>query len=173
MQVLIESGKAQDKHGSIVSADAMTGYVSHELITKSGTIFDAELPVGGGLVLTYGDLVAFGGDHFKDFAQLTGETSSAPGLARLKRLQYLTENEATLKPAYEDAATISQEYAERYKSLALENVSHFSGGGTALTTWQELHRQAVLNALEAGKQAIAGRWQRIRVQRLQRPLPDR
>jgi hypothetical protein len=116
--------------------------------------------VGGGLVLTYGDLVAFGGDHFKDFADIAGEASSPAGRVRLKRLQYLTENEATLNPAYEDATTISKEYAERYKNLALENVSHFSGGGTALTTWQKLHRQAVLNALEAGKQgdstALAG-----------------
>jgi Domain of unknown function (DUF4157) len=156
MQVLIESGKAQDKRGSIISAEAMTGYVSHELIIKSGTIFDAELPVGGGLVLTYGDLLAFGGDHFKDFAELTGETSSAPGLARLKKLQHLTENETKLKPAYEDADTISKEYADRYKNLALENVSHFSGGGTALITWQKLHRQAVLDALEAGKQGDSG-----------------
>jgi Domain of unknown function (DUF4157) len=155
MQVLVESGKAQDKQGSIVSAATMTGYVSHELITKSGEIFDSKLPLGGGLVLTYGDLVAFGGDHFKDFAEIAGpagEASSPAGRARLKRLQYLTENEATLNPAYEDAATISKEYAERYKNLALENVSHFSGGGTALTTWQKLHRQAVLDALEAGKQ---------------------
>jgi hypothetical protein len=156
MQVLIESGKAQDKQGSIVSAETMTGYISHELITKSGQIFDAELPVGGGLVLTYGDLVAFGGDHFKDFAQLAGEASSAAGRARLTKLRDLTENESTLKPAYEDAATITKEYAERYKDLALENVSHFSGGGTALTTWQKLHRDAILDALEAGKQGDSG-----------------
>jgi hypothetical protein len=155
MQVLVESGKAQDKQAGIISADTMTGYVSHELITKSGEIFDAELPMGGGLKLTYGDLVAFGGDHFKDFAQLAGEASSAAGRARLKRLQHLTENEAALQPAYEDAATISEAYAERYKALAIENVSHFSGGGTALTTWQQLHRRAVLDALEAGKRGDA------------------
>lgn len=156
MQVLIESGKAQDKHGSIVPAETMTGYISHELITKSGQIFDAELPVGGGLVLTYGDLLAFGGDHFRDFGQLTSETTSAAGRARLTKLRDLTVNEATVKPAYEDAATISKEYAERYVNLALENVSHFSGGGTALTTWQKLHREVVLDALEAGKQGNSG-----------------
>lgn len=156
MQVLIESGKAQDKQGRIVSAETMTGYISHELITKSGEVFDAELPVRGGLVLTYGDLVAFGGDHFKDFAELAGEASSAAGRARLTKLQNLTKNEATLYPAYEDAATISKEYAERYKNLALENVSHFSGGGTALTTWQKQHREAILDALEAGKRRDSG-----------------
>jgi hypothetical protein len=160
MQVLVESGKARDKQGAIVPADDLTGYISHELITRSGDVFDAELPVGGGLVLGYGDLVAFGGDHFKDFAQLTGEASSAAGRGRLTKLRDLTANEATLHPAYEEASTISAEYAERYRNLALENVSHFSGGGTALTTWQKLHRGAVLDALEAGKrgdsQALAG-----------------
>jgi hypothetical protein len=156
LQVVIESGKAQDKRGSIVSADTMTGYISHELVTKSGAIFDAELPMGGDLKLSYGDLVAFGGDHFKDWAELHAEASSAEGRERLKKLQHLTENEATLKPAYEDADTISQEYADRYKNLALENVAHFSGGGTALETWQKVHRQAVLEALEAGKHGDSG-----------------
>src|SRR5262249_12842945 len=138
MQVVVESGMARDKKGNTVSADTLTGYVSHELITKSAAVFDAEVPVGGGLVLAYGDLVAFGGDHFKDFTQIadpiSGEASSPAGRARLKKLRDLIDSEATQSPAYEDAATISKEYAERYKSLALENVSHFSGGGTALTT---------------------------------------
>ncbi len=151
VQVLVESGTAQDNKGRTVSAETMTGYVSQELITKSGAIFDAELPVGGGLNLSYGDLVAFGGDHFKDFAQIADETSTPAGRARLKKLRDTTDSEATQSPAYEDSATISKEYAERYKNLALENVSHFSLGGTALTTWQEMHRDAIIDALEAGK----------------------
>lgn len=151
LQVLVESGSARDKKGGVIPANTLTGYVSHELVTKSAAVFDAEVPVGGGLVLSYGDLVAFGGDHFKDFNQLGGEASSAAGRARLKKLRDLTDSEATGSPAYEDAATISEEYAERYKNLALENIPHFSGGGTALATWQAIHREAVLAALEVGK----------------------
>jgi hypothetical protein len=151
LQVLVESGSARDKKGSVVPAATLTGYVSHELVTKSGAVFDAELPVGGGLVLSYGDLVAFGGDHFKDLNQLGGEAASPAGRARLKKLRDLTDSEGKSSPAYEDAATISKEYAERYKNLALENVSHFSRGGTALVAWQQIHRTAVVAALEAGK----------------------
>jgi hypothetical protein len=151
LQVLVESGTAQDNKGRTVSAESMTGYVSQELITKSGAIFDAELPVGGGLKLTYGDLVTFGGDHFKDLVQIANEASTPAGRARLEKLRDLTDSEATQSPAYEDSATISKEYAERYKNLALENVSHFSLGGSALTTWQEMHRDAIIDALEAGK----------------------
>ncbi len=156
LQVLVESGSARDKKGSVVPAATLTGYVSHELVTKSAAVFDAEVPVGGGLVLSYGDLVAFGGDHFKDFNQLGGEAASPAGRARLKKLRDLTDSEASGSPAYEDAATISKEYAERYKNLALENISHFSGGGTALATWQAIHRDAVLAALEAGKKGDSG-----------------
>jgi hypothetical protein len=151
LQVVVESGMARDKKGDTVSADTLTGYVSHELITKSSAVFDAEIPIGGDLVLSYGDLVSFGGDHFKDLAQLSGEASSPAGLKRLKKLRDLTDSEATQSPKYEEAATISKEYAERYKDLALHNVSHFSGGGTARETWQEIHQGAVLAALEAGK----------------------
>ncbi|MEY9697559.1 hypothetical protein ABIE71_000302 [Bradyrhizobium diazoefficiens] len=156
LQIVVESGMARDKQGKTVSADTLVGYVSHELITKSSAVFDAEVPVEGGLVLSYGDLVAFGGDHFKDFAELSSEASSAAGRARLKKLRDLTDSEATQSPAYEEAATISKEYAERYKDLALQNVSHFSGGGSALTTWQTIHREAVLAALEAGKKGESG-----------------
>jgi hypothetical protein len=151
LQVLVESGMARDKKGATIPAATLTGYVSHELVGKSTDVFDATLPVGGGLELSYGDLVAFGGDHFKNFAQIGGEAADPAGRTRLKRLRDLTDSEATQSPAYEDATTISKEYAERYRDLALENVSHFSGGGTALTTWQEMHRDAVLAALEGGK----------------------
>jgi hypothetical protein len=156
LQVLVESGSARDKKGAVIPAATLTGYVSHELVTKSAAAFDAEVPVGGGLVLSYGDLVAFGGDHFKDFNQLGGEAASPAGRTRLKKLRDLTDSEATGSPAYEDAATISKEYAERYKNLALENIPHFSGGGTALATWQAIHRDAVLAALEAGKKGDSG-----------------
>ena len=151
IRVLVESGDAKDKTGKTVSAEKMTGYVSHELIKASGAVFDAELPMGGGLDLSYGDLVAFGGDHFKDLGQIVGEASTAAGRARLKKLRDLIDSEGTKSPAYEEAATISKEYAERYKNLALENVSHFLHGGTALATWQTMHREAIVAAFDAGR----------------------
>jgi hypothetical protein len=50
VQVLVESGTARDKKGGTISAETMTGYVSHELVTKSAAVFDAEVPVRGGSV---------------------------------------------------------------------------------------------------------------------------
>jgi hypothetical protein len=40
----------------------------------------------------------------------------------------------------------AKEYAKRYKNLALENVSHFLHGGTALATWRTMHRKAIVAA---------------------------
>jgi hypothetical protein len=150
-EVLVESGTARDKKGATVSAQAMTGYVSHELVTKSPGDFDADLPVEGGLSLTYGDLVSMGGDHFKDFAQLSDEAKTAAGRARLQKLRDAIDNSATKSINFEEATTVSKEYAERFVNLALENIPHFSLGGTALATWAKIHSQTILDALEAGE----------------------
>jgi len=98
VQVLVESGNAKDKKGQTVSAEKLTGYISRELITKSKEVFDATVPVGGGLDLSYGDLVAFGGDHFKDFTQIAGEASMAAGRARIKR-RALPQNRPPVRQA--------------------------------------------------------------------------
>jgi hypothetical protein len=150
LKVVLESGNVRDKKGATVPAQSMTGYVSRELVTKSTGVFDAELPVEGGLTLTYGDLVAFGGDHFKDFAQLVGEAKSVGGLARLKKLRDMIDKSATQSVDFEKASTVSAEYAQRFIDLALENIPHFSHGGTAIATWSGLHSEAVGYAFAAG-----------------------
>jgi hypothetical protein len=155
-QVVVESGNARDRKGTVVAAQTMTGYVSHELVTKSTGVFDEELPLGGGLNLTYGDLVAFGGDHFKDFSQIGDEAKTPAGRARLEKLRDAIDSLPTKDVAFEDEKTVSKEYAERFRNLALENISHFSHGGTAIPTWQKIHTEAILAALEAGKRGESG-----------------
>lgn len=151
LQIVVESGMARDKKGATVTADTMTGYVSKELITKSTDVFGAQLPIAGGLDLSYGDLVAMGGDHFKDLAQLMGEASTVAGRANLKKLRDLIDNEKTKSPDYTDPNTVSKDYADRFKALAVENISHFSHGGTSSVTWHQLHTDAIAAALEAGR----------------------
>jgi hypothetical protein len=151
LQIVVESGMARDKKGATVTADTMTGYVSKELITKSPDTFDADLPIAGGLNLSYGDLVAMGGDHFKDLAQLLGEASSPAGRARLKKLRDLIDNDKTKSPDFTSAATVSKEYADRFKQLAVDNVSHFSHGGTSSITWHMMHIDALTAAFEGGR----------------------
>ena len=152
LQIVVESGMARDKKGATVAADTMTGYVSKELITKSTDVFDQQLPIAGGLDLSYGDMVAMGGDHFKDLAQLMGETSTAAGRANLKKLRDLIDNEKTKSPDYTDPNTINKDYADRFKALAVENVSHFSLGGTSAFTWHVMHAEAIAAAFEAGSE---------------------
>jgi hypothetical protein len=150
MRVIVQSGTALDgTTNKPIDAAGLTGYVSEELLVKESGVFDQELPVLPGLTLTYGDFTALGGDHFKRFKDLDDKAKSPGGTAKIK--QFVDVVEGRKKGEFEDPKTIDAEWAERYKNLALDNVSHFSHGGTALTTWQEMHRDAIIDAFEAGK----------------------
>ncbi|HKP81967.1 MAG TPA: DUF4157 domain-containing protein [Pyrinomonadaceae bacterium] len=150
LQVVVEKGTARDKKGATVVADTATGYVSKELITKSPDTFDADLPIAGGLNLSYGDLTAMGGDHFKDLSQLMGEASTGLGRAKLRKLRDTIDNLKTKSVDFDDPNVISQDYADRFKDLALVNVPHFSQGGTSGSTWFMMHSEATAKAFEAG-----------------------
>jgi hypothetical protein len=150
LQVVVEKGVARDKKGATVVADTATGYVSKELITKSPDTFDADLPIAGGLNLSYGDLTAMGGDHFESLTQLTNEASTGLGRANLKKLRDTIDNLRTKPVDFDDPNVISTDYAERFKDLALKNVPHFSHGGTSAATWHGMHSEAIAKAFEAG-----------------------
>jgi hypothetical protein len=155
VRILVESGKATDKNGRIIKAEGLTGYVSYELITKETSAFSEGLKIGPGLSLSYGDFVAMGGDHFKEFTEISEEAAATGGPERLKKLRDLIDSEKKASgkykaPEYESETTINEEYAERYKELALENIPHFLLGGTAMKTWQAKHGRAAEYAWSAG-----------------------
>ena len=120
------------------------------MITKSTATFDEDLPIAGGLNLSYGDLTAMGGDHFQDLSQLMGEASTGLGRAKLKKLRDTIDNLKTKPVDFDDPNVISKDYADRFKDLALVNIPHFSHGGTSATSWFMMHSEATAKAFDAG-----------------------
>jgi hypothetical protein len=162
MRVMVHSGAALDrKSNKPIDAAGLTGYVSEELVMKESSVFDQELPLLPGLTLTYGDLTALGGDHFKKFTDLikfADPKTNAGGIDKIKTFVDVVEGKR--KGEFEDPNTIDKEWAERYKNLAFENVSHFSHGGTAVDTWKKNHYQALMAAAKAGYFSDIGSLQR-------------
>lgn len=152
VRVLVESGKGINKKGEEISATGLTGYISHELITKEALDFDQKLEIALGFTFSYGDIVSMGGDLFEDWKQLHDETKTEEGRKNLNKLRDAIDSEAKGKsPKYEDPKTVNKTYAERYKDLALRNISHFSLGGTSIETWTKHHTEAIVASFNAGK----------------------
>ena len=149
MRVMAQSGTALDgTTNKPINAAGLTGYVSEELLVKEPGVFDQDLPVLPGLILTYGDFTALGGDHFDEFSKLEGKAKSPGGADKIKMFVDVVAGKR--KGEFEDPNTIDKEWADRYKDLAFKNVSHFSHGGTALETWKRHHYDALMTAAKAG-----------------------
>ena len=159
MRVMVQSGTALDgTTNKPTDAAGLTGYVSEELLVKESGVFDQQLPVLPGLTLTYGDFTALGGDHFAKFLDLEAKAKSPGGADKIKMFVDVVDGKR--KGEFEDPTTIDKEWAERYKNLAFENISHFSHGGTALETWKKGHYHALMTAAKAGYFSDIGSLQR-------------
>jgi hypothetical protein len=149
MRVMVYSGTVLDgTTNKPVNGAGLTGYVSQELLTKEPGVFDQNLPVLPGISLTYGDFTALGGDHFRQFLDLEEYAKSPGGGDNIKKFVDVVEGRR--QGEFEDPKTIDKAWADRFKDLALDNVSHFSLGGTALETWKKGHYRALMTAAVAG-----------------------
>jgi hypothetical protein len=158
MRVMVDSGTALDrKTNQPINASGLTGFVSQELLVQESGVFDQQLPLVPGLTLTYGDIISLG-DHFARFSDLEDKANTADGINKIKK--YIDVVDGRRKGDFEDPNTIDKEWAERYKNLAFENISHFSSGGTALETWKKYHYQALKSAASGGAFGNIGMLQR-------------
>jgi hypothetical protein len=109
-------------------------------------------------VLTYGEVVALSGDYFGSLAEMETLAADPAGreqirYARWKALYGGQEPEPGVSPAARTAVN------NRYFNLAARNVSHFSAGGTAGSTYEEGHRVALRRAFLAGLHGNADEFQ--------------
>ena len=159
LRVIVHSGTALDgKTNKPIDAKGLTGYVSEELLVKEPGVFDQDLPVLPGVTLTYGDFTALGGDHFARFYDLETKAASPGGTDAIKKFVDVVEGRR--KGEFEEETTIDKEWADRYKNLAFENISHFSHGGTSVETWKKQHYKALMAAAKAGLYSDVSQLQR-------------
>ncbi|MDQ0850563.1 outer membrane protein OmpA-like peptidoglycan-associated protein [Arthrobacter sp. B3I9] len=107
--------------------------------------------MGGGVSLTYGQIVALAGDEFGTLEELMSATKTDEGRAMIRAHLERASIAGTAGPLL-PAPTADQraQAKSQYIALAMNNAPHFAGGGTAVATWLEKHTAAVDLALQSG-----------------------
>lgn len=116
-----------------------------------GDVTGETIDIGGGVQLTFGQVVALAGDEFGSLEALRAATTTEAGRAmiraHLERASIPGTAAASLpEPTEEQRSKASSEYI----TLAMDNSEHFVGGGTAVENWLSKHAQAIAEALQAG-----------------------
>jgi outer membrane protein OmpA-like peptidoglycan-associated protein len=125
-----------------------------------GDATGATIDLGGGIVLTWGEVVAIAGDEYGSVDELRQDLAAPGGPARLRgRLEHdgVHGPIPAALPAQGDKST------SRYVELAMQNVAHFAAGGTAIPTWRSYHEQALLLAVTSGMFGTDAEWQQAQL----------
>lgn len=125
-------------------------FVGHEHETI-GNVTGADVDLGNGVVLTWGQVVAIAGDEFESLDELREAATTDAGR---RRIRAALEHDgvkgpipASLPPATDDDR---KQQTLRFIELAMKNVTHFAAGGSARETWRSHHATALRKAMEAG-----------------------
>jgi len=129
---------------------AVQRFVGHEH-ESIGNVTGADVDLGGGVVLTWGEVVAIAGDEFGSIDELQTAATTEDGRRRIRAALEHDEVRGPI-PASLPAITNDDRKAQstQYLLLALKNVTHFAEGGDALATWRSHHSQALYGAMNAG-----------------------
>ena len=112
----------------------------------------ATIDLGGGVVLSWGQVVGLAGDEFGSVEELRAAAATEAGRGRiLAALRHDRTEDPVGVPWASDQMAKDAEGAQgaEFIKLASENAVHFAEGG-ALAAWQAHHRRAILAAVEAG-----------------------
>ncbi len=101
--------------------------------------------------LSYGEMVALAGDHFKSIEQMRGLTTTQAGRDEIRYARWKSMGKDMGLPKPKVDPEIEKKVENDYLTLAADNFSHFSAGGTARNDYQTYHLQALGEAFEAGK----------------------
>ena len=108
--------------------------------------------------LTFGDIVSLAGDYFGTFEELRSLGDTAAGRAELAWTLWDCHGNAGPEPSVDQPT--KERVRNRYLDLAANNISHFSGGGTAWATFSQWHGHALVDAFDAGRNGDQGLWER-------------
>ena len=114
-----------------------------------------DIDLGGGDKLTYGQMVALAGDYFGSLDEIRSLATTPEGQARLKWTRWWALHTGD-EPALDSA--VKKQVKDRYYTLATQNISHFSAGGTAKSHYEEMHKQALDAAFASGANSDQAKW---------------
>jgi outer membrane protein OmpA-like peptidoglycan-associated protein len=119
---------------------------------KLGDSTGATIDLGGGVVLTWGQVVAVAGDEYGSVEELRAAAATDEGRGRLLAA---LRHDGTADPVSvpwasdQQADAAKDKQGDEYLKLAAQNAVHFAEGG-ALAAWQDHHHRAITAAVNAG-----------------------
>jgi outer membrane protein OmpA-like peptidoglycan-associated protein len=124
-----------------------SGFEHESLGDATGTVID----LGDGITLSWGQVVAVAGDEVASVEDLQAMVRTPAGRQQLRAALEHAELRKPITSALPPAGKDEREkQTSTYIGLAMKNVAHFAGGGTALDTWRGHHARALQSALTAG-----------------------
>jgi outer membrane protein OmpA-like peptidoglycan-associated protein len=147
-------GSGHTSTGSVVSSQSSPklqrfGSTEHEELGNTTGVSNIDL--GGGVVLTWGQVLALAGDYYGSLADLQADTASPDGRARIRAamtragLPSVASSTLPVPSPADDRAILTQ-----YLQLVVHNIPHFLGGGTSRETWLDHHTRAIDSAIREG-----------------------
>ena len=116
-----------------------------------GDATKAVIDLGGGLTLTWGQVVAIAGDEIGSVEDLQQAATTAAGR---RQIRAALEHDEVRKPITSALPASTDDERKKqegiYVNLAMRNVSHFAAGGDALSFWRDHHARALQAAVGAG-----------------------
>jgi outer membrane protein OmpA-like peptidoglycan-associated protein len=118
---------------------------------RLGDSTGADVDLGDGVVLSWGQIVAIAGDEFGSVDELQAAAASPAGRARILAALQHDQTDDPMSALWSDEPSDDAKAAQKseFLRLAAENASHFAEGG-ALQAWQAHHHRAIVVAVEAG-----------------------
>ena len=113
-----------------------------------------------GLRLTFGEVVAMAGDWFGTYDEMVEWARTPDGRTRLAWARWAALDKPKDEPEPPALPDVKKSVRQCYYKLASQNISHFSGGGSAWTAYVTWHSKALADALEAGERRDDGTWRR-------------
>ena len=121
----------------------------HERLGNVSAVADIDL--GHGVHLSWGQIVALAGDYYATVEDLLEDTRTPPGRVRIRAaLEDYGSPAVAATPLPAATAADRAAAGSRLVVLALRNVPHFALGGDAHATWLDHHSRAISAAVSAG-----------------------
>lgn len=116
-----------------------------------GDVTGIQIDIGDGVQLSFGQVMALAGDEFGTLEELMAATKTADGRAMIRAHLEQAEIPGTAASMLPAPTPAQKEKASgEYVALAMENTTHFAGGGTAVENWLQKHAEAIELAMQAG-----------------------
>jgi outer membrane protein OmpA-like peptidoglycan-associated protein len=123
----------------------------HEQLGNEAT-GSQRVSIGGGITLTWGQIIALAGDQIGSIDELLAYGSHDPAKRRRLRAAFDKDDLKSVPPELTEAATEAETKAQdtEYLNLVMHNITHFPDAGKAIGEWSRHHDTALDKAIEAG-----------------------